>query len=73
VLLRMSEVIGAALHSIVQRTECRFSLLNWISHFVFSRLVYCGHQSVFAERCRLMHDALLTDPRSVSFPPSEEH
>ena len=72
-LLRMSGAIGAALHSIVKRMECGFSFLNWISHFVFSRLVYCGHQSVFAERCRLMRDALLTDPRSVSFPPSEEH
>ncbi|MCE4570030.1 hypothetical protein [Caballeronia sp. CLC5] len=33
-LLPMSEVIGAASHSIVQRMGCGFSILNWISHFV---------------------------------------
>jgi len=32
VLLRMSGVIGTALHSIVKRMECGFSFLNWISH-----------------------------------------
>jgi hypothetical protein len=70
-LSQIGEVIGAALHSIVQRTACGFSLLNWISHFVFSRLVYCGHQSVIAERCRLMDDALLSPPASLA--PSKEH
>ncbi|WP_250476980.1 hypothetical protein [Caballeronia sp. INML1] len=71
VLLQMSEVIGAALHSIVQRMECGFSFLNWISHFIFSRLVHCGNHSVFEGRCRLMDDAFLSPPGSLA--PSKEH